>query len=63
LAGSPGPAAEHAKVAFLRPLPVRALYGVGKVTKQVLVNAGLKTVGDLQDYQGDLRALAGAFAG
>lgn len=62
LAGSPGPAAEHAKVAFLRPLPVRALYGVGTVTEQVLVNAGLKTVGDIQDYRGDLRALVGSFA-
>ena len=40
---------EQEKVQFLRPLPVRALYGVGKVTEQVLLDAGLKTVGDLQD--------------
>jgi DNA polymerase-4 len=49
-------------VPFLRPLPVRAIYGVGKVTEQVLVKAGLATVGDLQDYPGDLRALVGSFA-
>ena len=54
---------EAEKVQFLRPLPVRALYGVGKVTEEVLLGAGLKTIGDLQDYQGDLRALVGSFAG
>ncbi len=53
--------AEREKVAFLRPLPVRALYGVGKVTEQVLKEAGVETVGDLQDYPGDLRALVGSF--
>lgn len=47
---------------FLRPLPVRTLYGVGKVTEQVLHNAGMLTVGDIQDYTGDLRALVGSFA-
>ena len=54
---------EAEKVLFLRPLAVRALYGVGKVTEQVLLEAGMKTVGDMQDYQGDLRALVGSFAG
>ena len=54
---------ENEKVAFLRPLPVRAIYGVGKVTERVLLDAGLNTVGDLQDYPGDLRALVGSFAG
>lgn len=49
------------KVEFLRPLPVRALYGVGKVTEQVLQQSGILTVGDLQDYRGDLRALVGSF--
>jgi DNA polymerase-4 len=55
--------AEKDKVQFLRPLPVRALYGVGKVTEQVLNGAGIKTIGDLQDYRGDLRAIVGSFAG
>jgi DNA polymerase IV len=52
---------EREKVAFLRPLPVRTLYGVGRVTEQVLHEAGLQTVGELQDYSGDLRALVGSF--
>ncbi len=52
---------EQQKVQFLRPLPVRALYGVGKVTERVLQQAGVETVGDLQDYPGDLRALVGSF--
>jgi DNA polymerase-4 len=52
---------EHGKVAFLRPLAVRVLYGVGKVTEQTLNRAGLATVGDLQDHPGDLRALVGSF--
>ena len=52
---------DNDKVAFLRPLPVRALYGVGKVTEQVLNRVGIVTVGDLQDYAGDLRALIGSF--
>ena len=41
---------------------MRALFGVGKVTEQVLNKAGVRTVGDLQDYPGDLRALVGSFA-
>ena len=49
------------KVSFLRQLPVRTLYGVGKVTEQVLNKVGISTVGDLQDYAGDLRALVGSF--
>jgi DNA polymerase-4 len=53
--------AESEKVPFLRPLPVRALYGVGKVTEEILHRAGVETVGDLQDYPGDLRALVGSF--
>jgi len=49
------------KVSFLRPLPVRTMYGVGQVTEQILHRAGILTVGDLQDYAGDLRALTGSF--
>ena len=52
---------ESEKVQFLRPLPVRALYGVGKVTEGILNQVGVETVGDLQDYPGDLRALVGSF--
>jgi len=52
---------EREKVQFLRPLPVRAIHGIGKVTEQVLHQVGLKTVGDLQDYKGDLRALVGSW--
>jgi DNA polymerase-4 len=52
---------ERDKVQFLRPMPVRSIHGVGKVTEQVLQQAGIETVGDLQDYPGDLRALVGSF--
>ena len=53
--------AERDKIAFLRPLEVRSLHGVGKVTQEVLNKAGIETIGDLQDYPGDLRALVGSF--
>src|SRR5215469_15753987 len=53
--------AEREKVQFLRPLPVRALYGVGKKTEEVLNEAGIDTIGSMQDYPGDLRALVGSF--
>jgi DNA polymerase-4 len=52
---------EREKVSFLRALPTRANYGVGKVTEQTLSRAGIVTVGDVQDYAGDLRALVGSF--
>jgi DNA polymerase-4 len=52
---------DHDKVQFLRPLPVRALYGVGKKNEEVLNQAGIDTIGALQDYPGDLRALVGSF--
>jgi len=53
--------AESQKVAFLRPLPVQVLHGVGRVTAEQLQQVGIKTVGDLQDYRGDLRTLVGSF--
>ena len=49
------------RAAFLRPLPCRVLHGVGTVTSEILAKAGLHTIGDLQDYPGDLRSLAGSF--
>lgn len=36
-------------VAFLRPLPVTRLWGVGKVTRQAFDRAALHTIGDIQD--------------
>jgi DNA polymerase-4 len=52
---------DEQRVQFLRPLPVRTIYGVGKVTEQVLNKAAMSTIGDVQDYPGDLRALVGSF--
>ena len=53
---------EAEKVAFLRPLPASAIHGVGKVTAEALTKAGMHTIGDLQDYPGELRALLGSYA-
>jgi DNA polymerase-4 len=53
---------EAEKVAFLRPLPASAIHGVGKVTAEALTKAGLRTIGHLQDYRGELRALVGSYA-
>jgi DNA polymerase-4 len=53
--------AERDKVAFLRPLPVRVLPGVGPATERLLHQAGLYTLGQVQDYPGDLRELLGSF--
>jgi DNA polymerase-4 len=52
---------ETGKAQFLRPLPVRVLYGVGKATELALARVGIETIADLQDYAGDLRALVGSF--
>jgi DNA polymerase-4 len=52
---------ERDKILFLRPMPVRAIHGIGKVSEEVLHNAGLFTIGDLQDYPGDLRRFVGSF--
>ncbi len=53
---------EEEKAEFLRPLPTSAIHGVGKVTAEALAKAGLRTIGDIQDYRGELRALVGSFA-
>lgn len=52
---------ENDNVQFLRPMPVRAIHGVGKVTEQLLHQAGLRSIGDLQNHRGDLRALVGSW--
>jgi DNA polymerase-4 len=49
------------KVAFLSPLPVRAIHGVGKVTDETLRKAGIHTIRQLQEYPGDLWSLVGSF--
>jgi DNA polymerase-4 len=51
---------ERDKAAFLRPMAVRVIPGVGKVTAEALNQAGINTVGDLQDSPSDLRALVGS---
>jgi DNA polymerase-4 len=54
--------AERGKVAFLRPLPVTSIHGVGPVTAQSLHEHGIVTIGDLQDTEADLLPLVGSFA-
>lgn len=49
------------KAAFMRPLPVGAIHGVGKVTEGILQRAGFKTVADLQDTDRDLRPIVGSW--
>ena len=39
---------ERDKVAFLAPLPVRVIPGVGRVTEEILHRAGMHTLADLQ---------------
>jgi len=53
---------EEEKVAFLRSLPASAIHGVGTVTAEALAKTGIKTIGDIQDYKGDLRSVVGSFA-
>lgn len=52
---------ESEKVSVLRPMPVRKLYGVGKVTEQALANIGIRTIGDLQGNAVSLREVVGSF--
>ena len=53
--------AESTKAAFLRPLPVGAIHGVGRVTEAALQKAGCLTIADLQDTTTDLRSLVGSW--
>lgn len=52
---------ERDKVLFLRPMPIRAIPGVGRVTEEMLKKSGVETIGDLQDFPGDLRSMVGSF--
>jgi DNA polymerase-4 len=49
----------HQAYDFLRDLPIGRIPGVGKVTEQYLIDAGIKTVGDVQTM--DARALETRF--
>jgi DNA polymerase-4 len=42
------------EAAFLAPMDLRALPGIGRQTEQALRKLGLSTLGDLQTYPGDL---------
>ena len=53
--------ADSTKSAFLRPLPVAAIHGVGRVTEAALQQAGYLTIADLQDTSTDLRSLVGSW--
>ena len=53
---------EEDKVAFLRPLPVARIWGVGPKTAALLRDAGILTIANLQDFTGDLRRLMGGYA-
>lgn len=53
---------EAGKAEFLREMPVRKIHGVGTATEKILQGAGIFTIGDLQLYGGDLRALVGSFS-
>jgi DNA polymerase IV len=53
---------ERGKAAFLRPLPVSAIHGVGRVTARELEEKRIVTIGDLQDTVLDLKAVVGSFA-
>ena len=53
---------EREKIAFLRPLPIRSIHGVGPVTATHLEERGLHTIADLQDTPLDLAPLVGSFA-
>jgi DNA polymerase-4 len=50
------------KIAFLRPLSIRSIHGVGPVTAATLEKHQLRTIGDLQDTKINLDRLIGSFA-
>lgn len=50
------------RAAFLRPMPVGVIHGVGRVTGEALRAAGITTIADLQDTTRDLRPYVGSWA-
>jgi DNA polymerase-4 len=52
---------DSGKAAFLRPMPVGAIHGVGRVTEEALASSGFKTIADIQDTDRDLRPLVGSW--
>jgi DNA polymerase IV (DinB-like DNA polymerase) len=40
-------------IGFLRPLPVGRLFGVGRKTEKIMIEKGLKTIGELAEYPVD----------
>ncbi|MDA7511814.1 DNA polymerase IV [Verrucomicrobia bacterium] len=52
---------ERDKQRFLASLPVRSIHGVGKASNEILNKAGLHTIGDIQEYKGELVSLMGNF--
>jgi DNA polymerase-4 len=52
---------ERDKAAFLRPLPLRAIPGIGPVTAKTLEERGLKTIADLQDGRVELSEVVGSW--
>ena len=53
---------ETGKASFLRPMPVRAIHGVGPVTALALEKLGIKTIGDLQDTTLPIENAVGSWA-
>lgn len=53
---------ESGKVAFLRPLPLRSIHGVGPRTAEALEARGLHSIADLQDSPVPLESIVGSFA-
>jgi len=54
---------DREKVAFLQPLSIRAIHGVGPRTAEALEKVGVLTIGDLQSTKLDLGRIVGSFAG